>query len=184
MKKSIASALLLCAVAAAPAYAAQPNAFYGAIEAGSWTQRNSVFTDPGVIVVAGGYRFNPNLAVELGLYMPGKTTIDSGGGNTVTARQSAFRASAVGTIPLGEKFDLFGKIGLASIYAEQYGTGNTSAYSTETTSNVAVGFGGQFNINRSFGVRVQYESLGQRKLGPTTTAIDISVTSVGFVYTF
>jgi OmpA-OmpF porin, OOP family len=184
MTKKIAVAFLLSAVFAAPALAAEPRTFYGAIELGTWTQKDSGFANPGVVVVTGGYRLTSQVAFELGLYLPGYTTIDYGAGNTVTAKQSAFKAAVVGTLPVSEKFDLFGKVGFSSVYGQQDGTGIYSTTYSTTTSNVMYGLGGQFNINKSFGLRLQYESLGQRKLAPTATAVDISVTSLGLVYNF
>lgn len=183
MKKTMAVCLTSLALAA-PALAGEPNTYYGAIEAGVWTQKNSSFLNPGVVILTGGYRVNTNLAAEIGLYLPGYTKIDYGSGNTVTAKQNAFKVAVVGTLPLGEKFEVFGKVGFASIYGEQDGTGIYSTTYSERTSNVMAGFGGQFNISNKFALRLQYESLGQRKLAPSATAVDISVTSLGLLYTF
>lgn len=184
MKKKIVATLFASMAFIAPVMAAEPNTYYAAIEAGVWTQKNSSFLNPGVVILTGGYRFSSNFAGEIGLYLPGYTKIDYGSGNTVTAKQSAFKVAAVGTLPLNEKFELFGKVGFASIYGQQDGTGIYSTTYSETTSNVMYGMGGQVNINNKFALRLQYEALGQRKLAPSATAVDISVTSLGLVYTF
>lgn len=184
MSQKKVAAIVLSTALCVPAMAAEPNTFYAGMEAGVWAQKNSSFLDPAVIVLTGGYRFNSYFAGEIGLYAAGNTKLDYGGGNTITAKQSAFKVAAVGTLPLHPSFELFGKLGFTSIYGQQDGTGIYAQTYSATTSNTMYGVGAQFNITKHFGLRLQYEALGQRKLASNALAVDISVTSLGLLYTF
>jgi hypothetical protein len=184
MSKLKMAALSLSAALCGPSMAADTSGFYAGLEVGTWAQRNSSFKDPAVVILTGGYRLNPYFAGEIGLYAPGYSKIDYGGGDTVTAKQSAFKVAAVGILPLDPVVELFGKAGLTTIYGQQEGTGAYATTYSETTSNVMYGLGAQFHLARHFVLRVQYEALGQRKLAPGATAVDITVPSVGLMYAF
>lgn len=180
--KKIVSVLLLSAVISAPAFAANPNTAYVAVDYGTWTMSNAgVLPNPGVLTLSGGYHFTQNVGVEVGLGLVGDSTVFYPGGST-TYSQSIIKAAAVGTIPVAPQFDLFGKLGFDAISGTLTDTfaGSTSA----STTNLMYGFGGQFNIDNHMGVRVQYEVLGKTKASPTATGADVSSFSAGFVYTF
>lgn len=183
--KRFATALLLSAAVAAPAVAADAGTFYGAIDLGRWNLKNSSYADTGVLVISGGYRMTPQVAAEIGLYGAGDTTLYYGGSTSTTASQGALTAAAVGRLPLNEKFELFGKLGMAFVTAKITGTGSYAGYYTkETTNNLMVGFGGQVNFSKSLGLRLQYEALGKVKASPTDSGADVTVTSMGLVYSF
>lgn len=64
-----------------------------------------------------GYRFNPYFALELGYYDLGHYNFDGQGplGNTVSgsAKAKSFGLSAVAIAPLGDAFDIYGRVGYA-----------------------------------------------------------------------
>ena len=183
--KKITSALLLLAVFAAPAMAAEPGRFYGSIDLGRWNMKDSNFPDPGVFVVTGGFQIAPQFAVELGLYGAGESVVYYPGSGSQIANQSAFTAAAVGTLPINERFQLFGKLGASFITAKITGTGAyAGTYTKETTTNAVVGLGGQINFTKRFGMRLQYEALGKSKASPTDPGVDVTVSSIGLTYNF
>lgn len=183
--KKIASALLLSAALAVPAMAAQPGNFYGAVDVGNWNMKNSVVPDTSAFSIAGGYRFTPQVAAEIGLHWAGDSTIYYGGWDSQTFSQSALTAAAVGRLPLNQQFELFGKLGVSFITVKTTGTGFYAGYyPKETTSNLMLGFGGQVNFNKSFGLRLQYEALGKAKASPIDPGVDVTITSIGLVYNF
>ncbi len=183
--KNILGSALLCAACATPALAQQdaPH-WYGAVDIGTLTMKNTQYADPGSVTVSGGYRFSRNLAAEGGITAIGDSTLTDGSG-TRTARQGDVRFLAVGYLPLGTNVELFGKAGLGLHGARVLGTGAYSSSATvHTTSNFIVGAGVQINFNQRFGMRVQYEELGKSKSSATDPGADISRFSVGGVLNF
>ena len=88
-------------------------------------------------------------------------------------------------MPVAPNVDLFGKAGLGLHTAEITGTGTYAGlYGKETTTNAIFGFGGQYNVNPQFGLRLQYERLGKAKANSTATGADISRLSLGGVLNF
>lgn len=183
MKKTLAAALL-CTAAVAPALAQSDSHWYGALDIGTLNMQDSNYPDPGSLTISGGYRFNRNVAAEAGITGYGDSTlVDSFG--TSTARQGDLRFLAVGFLPLNPNFELFAKAGLGLHSVKMVGTGAySSTYTPHTTTNVIVGFGGQVNFNRRFGMRLQYEALGKAKSTDTDPGADISRVSVGGVLNF
>ena len=180
--KKIAVALLLSAAISAPAFAANPNTAYVAVDYGTWTMANAgVLPNPGVLTLSGGYHFTQNVGVEVGVALVGDSTVFYPGGQT-TYSQSAVKAAVVGTLPVAPQLDVFGKLGFDAISGTLT---DTFAGSTSTsTTNLMFGIGAQFNIDNHMGVRVQYEVLGKTKAQFNATGADVTSFSAGFVYTF
>jgi OOP family OmpA-OmpF porin len=183
MKKIIAITLLFSA-AAMPAMAQSDRFWYGALDIGRLNMQNTLYANPGSMTVSAGYRMSRNLALEGGVTLIGDSTLVYGSGTT-TASQGDARFLAVGILPLAQNVELFGKAGLGFHTAKITGTGSYSGtYSKETTTNLVVGFGAQFNFNSSFGLRLQYEALGKSKASPGDPGADISRLSLGGVLNF
>ena len=128
--------------------------------------------------VFGGYNFSPNFAVELTYLDAGKPDETILPGATVEFAVDALNLSALGRVPLGEVFSLFGKIGFASYDAEGTGRVNGGVVYRESGSDedLSYGVGGAFDFG-AFELRGEYE------------AIDISdgsfsVLSIGGLYKF
>lgn len=182
MKKVIAVALL-ASLAATPALAADQGAFVG-VDFGKLSMSNTGFENPGAVDLTGGYRFSQYVAIEGGLLIVGNTTLTDAYGS-ITYAQSAVHASGVFTLPLGESFGLFCKLGVDSVYGKLTGTGSYSYVdSNTTTTNGTYGVGGRFNINQHFAIKAQYESLGKSKASSSASGVDLTRTSVGMIYSF
>lgn len=194
--KKIAAALLLSAVSAAPALAANPGG-YVAADIGSATfsganfggpGANLTFPNPGSLHLSGGFRFDQNIGIEGGLVFVGDSTINYIGGGYETLRTSAIYIAAVGTLPLSSQFDLFGKLGLSSTKIDYIS--NVFANATQSTGNVMFGLGGQFNVTPNIGIRVQYENFGKVDFPAgaivigRATSIGLSTFTVGGVFSF
>lgn len=128
--------------------------------------------------VFGGYNFNQNFAVEV-TYFDGGQPDQSFGGGSVEVGLDGINISALGRVPLGEVFSLFGKVGYASYDAQVKARIGSSVVFDESGSDedLSYGIGGAFNLGTSFELRAEYE------------AIDIedgsfTVLSVGGVYRF
>jgi OOP family OmpA-OmpF porin len=182
--KKIATTLLLSAAISAPAFAADQGA-YLSVDAGTLSMSNAgLFKNPGAIDLIGGYRFTKNVAVEAGYMIIGDTTLTDAFGS-ITYKQSAMHAGGVFTLPLGESFGLFGKLGVNSVSGKLTGTsGYAGTNSSTSTTNVTYGIGGQYNFNQHFAAKVQYEKLGKTKADTTAPGSDLTRVSAGMIYSF
>jgi len=178
--KKIALAAFLAAFVAAPALAGDTGAYISA-ELGSATLKNAQpFPDPGLFGFAAGYRFSPNIAAELGFTGFGDSTISSGSAS-VTMKLSSFHPAVVGMYPINDQFSVFGKLGLA-MNSEKYTTNFSASTTSYTQNSLYFGLGGQYNFNKQFGMRLQYESFGDfDNVPPPYSATAVSV---GVVYNF
>ncbi len=207
MKTRVFAVALISSVMAAPVFAANeggyvaldagPAAFSGADFAGP--NANFTFPNPGSFHISAGYHFTPNVGVEGGLVTVGNSTVTSigfGASNTETLETSALYVAATGILPVSSKFDLFAKLGLANTKIDYTSTGNlfTNLSLSGSKTNLMFGLGGQFNFNRHWGLRVQYENFGKTDLtfpanflaaGPAQTkSIGLSTFTVGGVFSF
>ncbi len=110
------------------------------------------FDDSTVALAAqGGYRFNAYFALEGGI-AGGANDGDSTGDEGSIGGLTAF---AVGLVPVGERVDLFGRVGFHTSSAE------VGFSSDEDESGVAYGAGIQLNLGRrgNFGIRGEYTVL-------------------------
>jgi len=111
MFKKIAAAAAL-ALAASSAFAAAPTAFYGGVDVGSTKidDFGSSKTSFGGFV---GYGFSQFFAVELGYRQLGKWDM---GPVDVKAKQT--HLSLVGSYPLNERLDVYGRLGYNNLRGE------------------------------------------------------------------
>lgn len=195
--KKIAIVALLSAFVATPALADNAGKFYVAGDLGAVSFSNSTgpnggtaFPNPKAIRISGGYHFSPMLGIEAGYNVIGDSTLNFVGGS-VTAKNSALQVAAVGTFPVASAFDLFGKLGVSLNSNKLTGTGNNAVINSSTSSTTLMfGIGGQYNINKQFSVRAQYEDFGKIKTNdgpvPPVAAWTVGTTmfSIGGVYNF
>lgn len=190
-------AALLVTISSSAAMA-ESGKFYiaGELGAGSYgikvTSRytNTEFAKPGVLSLSGGYHFNEYLGLEAGLSIFSESTINTSGsiGAKETLKANSVKAAVVGTLPLGQRFDLFAKLGMANTkidytYSSTGGIVESGSANASKT-NMLVGLGGQFNINKHFGIRAQYEDLGKVTFPRATESFHVTAFSVGCVYNF
>jgi OOP family OmpA-OmpF porin len=152
---AVISAAALCAFAGAAS--AQ-----GYIGAGAGLTTVDVCADlngPGIscddedtgIKIFGGYKFSPNFAVEGLVANLGEVTA-SGPGGSGSVEVDGFGAAAVGIIPLGERFDLFGKVGAFTWDASGSGLGDSA-----DGTDIMLGAGVGWNLTKRFGLRAEWE---------------------------
>ncbi len=141
--RKIATTMLLAAAISTPALAADEGLYVG-VNVGSakkavpgTSETNTAFG------VFGGYSFNQYIAAEVGYTDLGKAANDQ-------IKFNAIHVTAVGSYPISQQFSLFGKLGMASTKEEASGL-------SETRSELTYGLGGQFNFDRSVGLRLGYD---------------------------
>lgn len=207
--KKFAAVLLLSGVSAVPAFAADQGGFVN-FDLGSVSYTNAssqfspypAFGNPGATTIGGGYRFNQNLAVEVDYSMIGDSTITTSVAVPVATiteklKSSSLQVAAVGTLPIGDKFNVFGKLGLANTKVDYTASVTNATFlpsvaqsASASKTNLMFSLGGQFNFNPHWGIRLQYVNLGKVQLpgqffgGFTAPNIGVAITSIGGVYSF
>ena len=143
----------------------------------------------------GGYQLHKYIAIE-GAYVDlgrfsFRTVVTPSGSLTGSTRIDGFELSAVGTLPLGERFGLFARVGALSADTRTTYTGGGSIETLiggdvqkRRSTELAYGAGAMFNINKNLSLRGEwsrYEKLGSVLTGGRT---DANLYSLGLVYRF
>lgn len=123
----------------------------------------------------GGYRFNRYVGVEASYIDWGEVTASVNTGAEVAAKQHSYGLAAVGTLPLGERFELFGKAGF--LMTEQETRRITPSPSTvdRDESELHYGLGARFLFTRNWVARAEWEN---------TDKLKVEMLSVGVEYRF
>ena len=187
MKKISIAVLLSTAVISSTAFA-DASGFFVAADAQSWSASGGGgggITNPSTgYRIGGGYNFTQNWGVEVDYAKSGDATQSAKqGGGTING--SSTQLAGVGTYPINNMFSVYGKLGVAS--NKLAGTATAGCTVCSATSTL-YGVGGTYNINKQFGVRLEYLHLGNftgsaANNGPAT-AISANTTSLGVVYNF
>ena len=125
--------------------------------------------------VLGGYRFNRYIAAEAMYVDWGEVTASVSNGVQVAAKQHSYGLAAVGTLPLGERFELFGKAGFLMTEQEtRRVTPNPSTVDRDETE-LHYGLGARFLFTRNWAARAEWES---------TEKLKVEMLSIGVEYRF
>lgn len=144
--------------------------------------------------IFGGYQFNKFFGLEGGYVDLGKAEASGSitdpvfGTFSGTAEFETWGVffSAVGTLPIGQSFGIFGKVGAAYTDSEATLTGTSSLLGSGTLSesdngtDLTYGVGANFNI-QNFSIRVEWERF--QNAGGDFEA-DVDLISAGFSYKF
>ena len=150
-----------------------------------------------------GYRFHRFFGAELGLAQFGdlkstaKTEMDFGDGRgfvpssvSLTFTAGGPMLSALGILPLGEKFELYGRLGYLFTSSERSLTsrveGQSGGFSSAKgdSQNPVYGIGFAWNINQVYTIRGEYQQLDQLGQENRTGAEDVSVMGLGLIVRF
>jgi OmpA-OmpF porin, OOP family len=122
-----------------------------------------------------GYNFTPNIGVEWAYVDLGKVEVVSpGAAGTATSETWAMPIVGVYSIPIGERFDLFGKAGAYFFKSETKTTGNlvgaTPAVDDDGIEAV-IGFGASYKFWQNLSVRVEWEHYNDAGPGDVDTLL-------------
>jgi len=186
----IITAALAFATAASSAMADGTN-YYGAVDIGQTKAKDACTDNPLGVVgcednatafrFAGGYQFGPMWGAEVSYGAYGKASMGSLGGISADWEVSGFQVSGTGTFPLDDAFSLIAKLGIASTELKLSGGGGGLS---ATSTNLAFGFGAQYDFTQSVSVRAQYEDFGKVGDDNTTGTSNVSLLSAGVVFKF
>jgi OmpA-OmpF porin, OOP family len=148
-----------------------------------------------------GYRFHRYIAAELGLAQFGGVessasgNLDFGNGFVPTTVKFTFTAggpvlSAIGILPVHEKFELFARLGFlfasadnkfsARIGGENAGSGSFKGDS----QNPVYGLGFAWNINQVYSIRGEYQKIDALGEENSTGEQDLTVMGLGLIIRF
>lgn len=140
--------------------------------------------------VFGGYQFNRNFGLELGYFNLGQFSYraaSSTGTLNGTYAVDGLNLDLIGTLPLSERFAVFGRIGAqyANTRDSFSGTGTlmpTDASPGKRETNLKLGLGIQYDISSSFQVRAEAERY--RINDALDNRADVNVYSLSLVFPF
>jgi opacity protein-like surface antigen len=151
------------AFAMSPAMA-QDSGFYVGAGIGDFGVEVDGFSDSDTAFkVFGGYKFAKYFAADLE-YLDGGTVEDGG----LEIDVSGFNLSGVGILPVGEKFNLFAKLGMILWDAETNGFGDDSG------EDFSWGIGAGYSFTDQFGMQLEYQGF---EIEDTDTVDLISVSA-------
>lgn len=180
-KTVIAAAIGVAAVLATPAALAQQLGWYAGGSVGQMEADGDC--PPGVTCdledtsfkFFGGYRINRNFAAEAFWGEWGEISLTAGP-FTGTVKVRTIGIAGLGILPIGQQFELFGKLGFGNTSQRFTGTAPGMVLTdTDTGSELVYGFGAAFNFTRNFGVRTEWERLNDS---------EVDIMSIGLQYRF
>lgn len=104
-----------------------------------------------------GYQFDQNWAAELG-YTSFGTLFKSHDDNfNASQKANAWTLSAVGTLPIGDRFGVFGRVGAARYNTDNSGTVQGVPVKDENKVKPYFGAGVKFDVTDHFLIRAEYQ---------------------------
>lgn len=184
MRQSVFNLLVSSLLLTAPLIG-HAEGFYGGFNVG--VANNNLSTPNGVdkenqaiAGVVGGYRFNQYIAVEGQYTGIGKVTDNLSG----SAKADALSLTAVGSIPLNESFDFYGKLGVAATKSKV--SSGLSAYNDATHTGATYGLGMEYHYDKTLSMRVGWDHYRAEVdvTGGGSKGFDTNVGTVGLIYNF
>jgi len=116
-----------------------------------------------------GWRFLRYLAAEVSYIDYGEakaTSAVAGAPATGTSKVKAAGISALGILPVGERFSILGRLGLLETRTRTQVSGAVSGLEDKDETEMHVGIGAlyQFSRGRGWGMRLEYERLNDSKI--------------------
>lgn len=127
-----------------------------------------------------GYQMNRHFAVEAGYGHLGKISA-SGPGGSLELEANAFEASALGFLPLADRFSVYGRLGFHRTTTKL--TSTIGLAGDETTTDLTYGMGAAFDFTKQIRVRAEwqrYSDIGGNGIGKE----DIDVLGVALIFRF
>jgi len=212
MKKQLLSMVLASACAAVPAVHAAENGLYAGISVGQanvkdlpsaaafdaelallgiTTSSSSVDDTDTAYKLFAGYKVNKYFAVEGSWADLGEATYSAQiiapvtGNANASWEASAFALSALGIIPLGNQFELFGKVGYSLWDADlRVSAVGVEDNADEDGSSVVYGLGASYRFAENMAVRAEWERYDGIGEDDTTGESDIDMWSIGLQFNF
>jgi len=134
--------------------------------------------------IYGGLEVNEFIAMEVGYADLGEVKV--GGTPSGTAEVNGMTIQLIGTYAINPSFSLIGRGGMNILNLEKNGTiaGTPTRNVGDTDVAWSLGLGGQYNLNKSVGLRVEWERYFEVGDPDTTGEADVDLISAGVVFKF
>ena len=136
----------------------------------------SIDADSSTYRFFGGYNFTPHFGVEVGYLDLGtfRDNIDVAGTPVpVSVSADGFTLSGVGTLPIGERFSVLGRLGAYFHDGKTTAGGITENIPSET--NIFVGIGLAFGLNEKVDVSLGVDYLNTDEADPTIAMLGLTI---------
>jgi OmpA-OmpF porin, OOP family len=131
--------------------------------------------------IFGGYQFNKNVGVEGGYTSLGKATIGDAV-STTTFKVKGFELLAVGTLPLNQQFDFYGKAGFFRWKLDV--SDNVFGSISESGTDITYGLGVKYSFSKTVAARLEWQRYNNVGNESTTGTSDSDFVGVGLVFRF
>ena len=140
----------------------------------------------------GGYRFNPNFALEAGYIDFGKakyTASYTGGSAQGSLKAGGVDVAALLALPVNDSLSVFGKAGVvaAKVDSSLAAGAPASLASGDATTHVVrplIGVGAIYKLSENVDLRADYDHVSNLGKSDKTGTMDANVVSVGLAYNF
>lgn len=127
--------------------------------------------------VFGTYMFNKKFGIEAGYSTFGEPNDNSIPSN-LEVETDSYDVFAVGKYPVSQNFSLIGKAGLSNSRTETEMDDDDESETHHSSTDLALGFGGQYDISERFAIRAEVEWMDNQDSGAA------NMLSLGGVYRF
>ena len=132
-----------------------------------------------------GYRFLPYFALEGAYAALGETSLKTAGTSLKVEVNDTLYLAAVGMLPLGDRFVLFGKVGVFSAETDVVAClPAVCVNEKERQDGWMYGVGLDFFFTRQWGMRAEWERFTNVGSDQTPGNEDVDLISVGVIYRF
>ena len=134
--------------------------------------------------IFGGYNINAYLGVELGLVDLGERPAFVTGLGPATAKFRVFETLLVGTLPIGERFSIYGKAGIFQWDADYSFAPGSAGGADSTGKDYTVGLGVKYHVYRNAAVRLEVQRYNKVGDASMTGRFDVDVFALGALVRF
>lgn len=133
--------------------------------------------------IYGGLEVNEFIAMEVGYVNLGDAKMT--GATAGTAKAGGMTLALVGTYAISPSFTLLGRGGMNFLTLEvNETTGGVASKNSDTDVAWSLGLGAQYNLNKSVGLRVEFERFFNVGDAHTSGEPDVDLISAGVVFKF
>ena len=140
----------------------------------------------------GGYRFNPNVAVEAGYIDFGKTRYSAnynGGSASGELKAGGLNVAALLSLPINDSLSVFAKAGVVAAKVDStLSAGAPAALASGSTSSHVVrpllGVGALYKLSDHIDLRADYDRVSGLGKSDKTGKMDVNIVSLGLAYNF
>jgi OmpA-OmpF porin, OOP family len=121
-----------------------------------------------------GWRFAQYAAVEASYMDFGEAKAQGNTGAGIvdaSAKVKAAGVSALGILPLGDRFSAYARLGLLQTRTETRSSGAATGSGKHSEVELHVGVGAQLELGRSWGLRAEFERVNDSKIDLTSLAV-------------